>query len=67
MHFYGTNILYGCVTNVAGSSVFRKDIVLLNGGKERRSIYHKSSLKILWDAGSYQSGSRSFEIEIQSA
>ena len=60
MHFYGTNILYGCVTNVAGSSVFRKDIVLLNGGKERRSIYHKSSLKILWYVGSYQKWFKKF-------
>ena len=43
MHFYGTNILDGCATNVAGSSVFTKDVVFT--GKEGRSFYRKSSLE----------------------
>ena len=35
MHFYGTNILDGCATNVAGSSVFIKDVVLNAGQREK--------------------------------
>jgi len=42
MHFYGTNILDGCATNVAGSSVFIKGAVI---NVEQREMVHLSSVK----------------------